>query len=315
MSTIRIVIPTYNSERTIEKCLKAVYSSDYKDFEVVVVDDGSTDNTVKLANKFPCKLIKSTVNKGPAHVRNVGAKNCNKNYLLFIDSDVIIKEDTISKLITRVQKEKVEAVIGSYTTIPINPSKYSIYHNLFQYYYYFLRTAQQSKITTLFWTGCGLVETKAFNQIGGFREEDKYKSSEDDMLGYDLTNNRNEIYIDIDITVYHDHYYNFKSLLRNYFVRAEGTAQTIFKSENKLEGHGYFNLSNWIGLIFSFLFISTLPFTVFSFIFLVVFLLANYKFYLLVFKETNTFFAIFSIIINYICYISTGLGAFVGLLR
>ena len=86
---ISVVIPLYNKEPIIEKTLKSVLSQDYSDFEVVVVDDGSTDNSVAIVESIGdprIRLIKQE-NGGPSKARNTGVKNAKGEWILFLDAD------------------------------------------------------------------------------------------------------------------------------------------------------------------------------------------------------------------------------------
>ena len=79
-----IIIPSFNSSKTIGECLNAATKIDYKNYEVVVVDDASQDNSVEIIKRFPCKLIKLKKNLGAAEARNIGAKVAKGNILLFL---------------------------------------------------------------------------------------------------------------------------------------------------------------------------------------------------------------------------------------
>lgn len=86
---ISVVIPLYNKEPIIEKTLKSVLSQDYSDFEVVVVDDGSTDNSVVIVESIGdprIRLIKQE-NGGPSKARNTGVKNAKGEWIVFLDAD------------------------------------------------------------------------------------------------------------------------------------------------------------------------------------------------------------------------------------
>ena len=93
---VSIVIPTYNSEKTIEYCLKNV-SDESKNIEseIIVVDDNSNDRTVEIIEKFnSVKLIKLEKNNGAGNARNEGAKVAKYENLCFIDSDIIISSSS-----------------------------------------------------------------------------------------------------------------------------------------------------------------------------------------------------------------------------
>lgn len=87
-----IIIPTYNSAKTITRCLTSILNQDYDNLEIIVVDDGSTDETVKLVSKFPpIKLILNRKNKGPSHARNIGITNSTGEIIILLDSDSYVE--------------------------------------------------------------------------------------------------------------------------------------------------------------------------------------------------------------------------------
>jgi glycosyltransferase involved in cell wall biosynthesis len=95
---ISVIIPLYNMERTIGPCLTAVFASRYADYEVVVIDDASKDDSVAMAAGFPVKLIGLEKNMGLSHARNIGATHAQHEILVFIDADVIIGPDTLASI-------------------------------------------------------------------------------------------------------------------------------------------------------------------------------------------------------------------------
>lgn len=88
-----VIIPTYNSEFFILKTLRSVKKQIFKNFEILIIDDGSSDNTVPLINKFilenkiRIKLLKQKNSGGPASPRNLGIKNSEGEWICFLDSD------------------------------------------------------------------------------------------------------------------------------------------------------------------------------------------------------------------------------------
>ena len=89
---ITIIIPTYNRANLLSRAIKSVLNQTFKDFELIVVDDGSTDNTAEVIKKFQeqdkrIRYIQHDKNKGTAATRNIGIKAAKGEYIAFLDSD------------------------------------------------------------------------------------------------------------------------------------------------------------------------------------------------------------------------------------
>ena len=100
---LSIIIPAYNSEQYISKCLRALLGQTYSDFEIIVVDDGSKDNSRQIAaetlkGRTNC-LVLSQENKGVSAARNLGIQYANGDFLSFIDSDDFVLPDFVEKLL------------------------------------------------------------------------------------------------------------------------------------------------------------------------------------------------------------------------
>ena len=108
---ISVILNVYNDEKHIKKCLDSVINQTYKDIEIIIVNDGSSDNTLKVLKEYKDKRIKIINNKknmGLSLSRNVGIDNSKGEYLFFVDSDDYIEEDTIDYLYNLCKKNKVE---------------------------------------------------------------------------------------------------------------------------------------------------------------------------------------------------------------
>ncbi len=75
---ISIVIPTYNAERFMTPLLDSIFRNKIKDMEVIIVDDCSKDDTVKIAKNYPVRIIELQKNGGPAKARNIGVEVCKR---------------------------------------------------------------------------------------------------------------------------------------------------------------------------------------------------------------------------------------------
>jgi GT2 family glycosyltransferase len=125
MLDISVIIVNYNVKELLEQCIKSVFSSvrNYK-FEILVVDNNSYDGSVEYINdKFPgnpnIRVIASDINLGFAKANNLGIKNANGEYILILNPDTILKEDTIEKTLDFYKKDKS---IGAVTCKLILPN-------------------------------------------------------------------------------------------------------------------------------------------------------------------------------------------------
>lgn len=96
------IIPTYNSEKTIFKCLNSVLNQESCDYEVLIIDDGSTDNTLNIVTELSKKndkiKIKKNSHKGISEIRNIGICNSIGDYIIFVDSDDYVNSELLSVL-------------------------------------------------------------------------------------------------------------------------------------------------------------------------------------------------------------------------
>ncbi len=123
MIKISVIIPVYNAENYIENCIERLESQTYKNFEIVAINDASSDNSLGLLNKL-CKKYKNLViinlkkNSGAYFARQEGIKNATGDYIMFVDSDDYISDYTMEKLVKFINNEHVDIVRFRYQTYP-----------------------------------------------------------------------------------------------------------------------------------------------------------------------------------------------------
>ena len=78
-----IIVPNYNSERTIKTCLDSLSKLDYSNYEVIVVDDNSTDRSMDIIKKYPVRLIQQKQRVGAAETRNIGVRASSGDIIMF----------------------------------------------------------------------------------------------------------------------------------------------------------------------------------------------------------------------------------------
>ena len=109
---VSIIIPTFNEETTIEGCLSTLSRQSYKNIEIIVVDDGSTDNTLSKVKIFPEVKIHKQNHQGPGPARNLAAKYAKGEILVFVDADMTFDRKFIEKLTLPIWEGKV---IGTFS--------------------------------------------------------------------------------------------------------------------------------------------------------------------------------------------------------
>lgn len=105
---ISVIIPAYNEERHLKECLESVKAQTYPNFELVFIDDGSTDKTKKIAKKYADKIV-SQKHMGPGLARNKGAKASRGKILVFIDADMFLDRDYIKYITKPILENKTSA--------------------------------------------------------------------------------------------------------------------------------------------------------------------------------------------------------------
>ena len=116
---ISVIIPVYNVEKYLARCLNSIIKNTYKNIEIILVNDGSKDKSQEIIDKYKNKygnIIKAREqeNKGPAEARNVGIEMASGEYLMFIDSDDFIKEDYIENYVKTLKEADYDLVAGGY---------------------------------------------------------------------------------------------------------------------------------------------------------------------------------------------------------
>lgn len=135
MPGVSIIIPCYNSQKTIAECLTAIRASIYKDYGLIVVDDHSNDDTVGIASKFADKVIRLGKNKGSGNARKLGIEQSSSDIICFVDSDILIKPNTISIIVSFLaQHPEVDAVTGLLSKEHPHQNFFSQYKNLYMNY-------------------------------------------------------------------------------------------------------------------------------------------------------------------------------------
>ena len=119
-----IIIPVYNAEKTLERCLCSLRQQSFTDYEVLLIDDGSQDGSYEICKGFAEEDARFNVirqdNRGPSAARNEGLKRAKGTYLCFVDSDDYVVPEYLSRLSQAIEKSKAEVLFFGYYSVDQN---------------------------------------------------------------------------------------------------------------------------------------------------------------------------------------------------
>ncbi len=250
--SISVIIPNYNGARTIGKCLEALFASSYDNFEVVVVDDCSSDGSGDIIRRFPCTLVSLAKHSGAAKARNVGAQNSTGGILFFIDADCMVQGDTLSQVERTVAAGVV--VGGTYTKMPADSRFFSAFQSVFVNY-----SETKKERPDYIATHAMAIEKELFEKSGGF-PEDFMPIIEDVEFSHRLRRSGSALEMNPSILV--SHFFDFTLIrsLRNAFRKSMYWTAYSLKNRDLLSDSGTASkeLKTNVAAYFMLLFISVL---------------------------------------------------------
>jgi glycosyltransferase involved in cell wall biosynthesis len=209
--TITTIIPARDAAGYLMRCLTALQQSSYGALEVIVVDDGSKDNTAAVARDFGATVLSTGTGSGPSYARNLGAKAAKGDVIFFLDSDVCVMANTLQKIRDSFDTDPaLDALMGSYDENPSDPDFISQYRNLMHCYVHQIGAERAST----FWSGCGAIRRDVFLEHSGFNENYGRPAIEDIELGYRLVQAKRKIILDHSILVTHMKRWTFWGLIK-----------------------------------------------------------------------------------------------------
>lgn len=187
MILFSIIIPLYNKQDSIKATLQSVLAQTYIDYEVVIIDDGSTDNSARVAEELTCQLGKNARiirkdNKGVCSARNRGIQEAKYDYIALLDGDDIWHKDYLTEQVQMIKDfpdakmwgiNYAETCAGKLIRdVPTGlPKKYRGYvDNYFQI---------EGRISDLFHSSAVVIKKEVFEQVGGFDERIRYAEDND----------------------------------------------------------------------------------------------------------------------------------------
>jgi GT2 family glycosyltransferase len=281
-----VIIPAFNADETIEQCLKALVQQTVSraDYEIIVVDDGSSDETRPKVSSFPGIRLYSQPNLGPAAARNLGVQHAQGDLVLFTDADCVPAEDWIKRISTPFRDPEIVGAKGAYLTRQRRPvARFT----QLEYEDKYDRMALDECIDFID-TYSAAYRREEFIQVGGFDTSFPTASVEDQELSFRLASKGCKMVFVPEARVHHLKHSNsllaywkkkfkigyWKVLVHrrhpDKLIRDSHTPQ-VLKLQILLAGLGWLSLAAglfwhpwlWTGAILALLFLfTTIPFTV-----------------------------------------------------
>lgn len=121
MPKVSIVTPVYNSQTTVMRMIDSIMRQTWHDYELILVDDGSTDSTLSICQRYANQDSRIRVlhqqNRGPSAARNYGIKSISGEFLMCVDADDVLHNDAIEKLLGKMEKTKADVCIFAWNRI------------------------------------------------------------------------------------------------------------------------------------------------------------------------------------------------------
>lgn len=238
---VSIIIPAFNRGKELSHCLEQLKMLKSNDFEVIVVDNNSSDDTRLVAERFGAKVYSYSASQNANSCRNFGALKARGSILVFLDSDVIPVAGIVETCRESFSDESVAALIGTYSVNHRNPNASSQYKN------YWIRYSYINSAESVGWIfgAVSAIRKSVFTAISGFSDEFQARDGIDDIeLGTRLTEAGYKVIFSPALEVEHLKSYNFFSLLKNQFDRSAGffTLAAASKNVSKSLTSGVFNV-------------------------------------------------------------------------
>ncbi len=232
MEKISIIIPTFNSAKVLVRCLESLSNQtiNNKNYEVIVVDDGSNDNTKEVVAKYPVRYIYQH-NRGPAAARNNGVMNAEGSIILFTDADCEPQPNWIEEMIKPMDNPQIAGVKGAYKT-----QQKEIVARLVQIEYeHKYERMKKFKYIDFIDTYSAGYRKEIFLKYNGFDERYPKASVEDQEFSFRLSHDGHKMVFNPDAIVFHRHSDNLLDYLKKKYKIAFWKAFLLKRHPEKIK--------------------------------------------------------------------------------
>lgn len=249
---IALVVGTYNGKDIIVKCVESLLKTNYKNKEIIVVDDGSTDSTQEVLKPYSGRIkILKKERGGVASARNFAANRTNAELIATTDSDCEVTPEWISSAVSHFKSPEIGAVTGE--------KKYKITNivSAVRSAEYSVRFSNRSQEANSIECPCAIIKRDVWISIGGFNEGTKV-GGEDTEFGYRLIKKGFKIIYDKNVIVYHDPEESLKMYMKRNYRNGVAYIRNFLWNRKESMEDDFFPLSLKMQPIFNLLFLISL---------------------------------------------------------
>ncbi len=218
-----IVVPTYNRLSQLELALRSILNQNFDDYEVIVVNDGSTDDTEQYLKSLATPKLKfiSQNNKGPAAARNAGIRLAQGKYIVFTDDDCTVPQNWLSNFKKVFESNEVDIIGGAVR----NSNKKNIYSDVSQHITnFFVEYLNREGGSSPFLTSNNIAyRVDVLKKVGGFDERFKKAGGEERGLNWKILSTGSKSAYVSEIIVEHNHEMNLSGFVRQQLNYGRGS--------------------------------------------------------------------------------------------
>ncbi len=186
---VSIIVPVYNTEKYLQNCIDSILKQTYKNIEVILINDGSKDNSLEICKKNAEKderiILIDNSNHGVAYTRNMGIDRASGQYLMFVDSDDYIDEKYVERIHGEIIDSRADILISGYSSISSNRIEEKVDKNCILYdKKSFLKAFNRLRDENLIQVQCNKIIRSSIAKK--YKENETYISGEDYLYNLDV---------------------------------------------------------------------------------------------------------------------------------